>query len=63
MLGQQAKILKTISTFNGTLYKNEIVKVDRSENEHYRIVDSSGRIWYVEKKDITLLKEKKLDSI
>ncbi len=48
----KAKIIKTVTTVNGTLYENEIVRVDRSENNHYRVKDSMGRIWFVEKNNI-----------
>ena len=48
----KAKVLQTVTTVNGTLYENEIVRIDRSENDHYRVKDSMGRIWFVDKKNI-----------
>ena len=48
----KSKIIKTVTTVNGTLYENEIVRVDRSENNHYRVKDSMGRIWFVDKNNI-----------
>ena len=48
----KAKIIKTVTTVNGTLYENEIVRIDRSENNHYRVKDSMGRIWFVDKNNI-----------
>jgi|TARA_Y100000310_G_scaffold227605_2_gene229893 hypothetical protein len=45
----KVKVLKTITTINGTLYEGEIVKIVRSENGNYRLKDSTGKIWYVKK--------------
>ena len=45
----KAKILKTITTINGTLYEGDIVKIVRPENGDYRLKDSTGKIWYVKK--------------
>ena len=56
MIGKKAKVIKTVSTINGTLYENDVVLVERSENVNYRVKDTMGRIWYVDKKSI---KEKK----
>ena len=53
----KAKVLQTVTTVNGTLYENEIVRIDRSENNHYRVKDSMGRIWFVDKKNIKIVKE------
>ena len=47
---QKLKINKTVSTVDGTLYENEIVKFQRKEDGHYRVKDSMGRIWFVDKK-------------
>ena len=43
----KAKIKETIVNYNGTLYKDEIVKVIRKENGDYRVQDSMGNIWYI----------------
>ena len=45
----KAKIKETIVNYNGTLYKDEIVKVIRKENGDYRVQDSMGKIWYIPK--------------
>ena len=47
------KVKKTISTVEGTLYENEIVKFQRKEDGHYRVKDTMGRIWYVNKNNLT----------
>ena len=61
MIGKKAKVIKTISTINGTLYEDDVVLVERSENGNYRVKDSMGRIWYVDKKNIGFIvtKQKK----
>lgn len=51
-LNNQYKVTKTISTIGGTLYKNEIVKFVQKENGHYRVKDSSGKIWFVGKHNL-----------
>ena len=52
MIGKKVKVIKTISTINGTLYEDDVVLVERSENGNYRVKDTMGRIWYVDKKNI-----------
>jgi hypothetical protein len=46
---QKAIILENIVFFNGTLYKDEVVKVIQRENGDYRVEDGMGKIWYVPK--------------
>ena len=48
-VGDRVKIIDTISTENGTLYKDEICKVDGCifEDKDLRLTDNMGRIWYV----------------
>ena len=48
-LYSKARIKETIVNYNGTLYKDEIVKVIQKENGDYRVQDSMGKIWYVSK--------------
>lgn len=43
----KAIIKKTIVTYNGTLYKDEIVKVMVNENGHCKVRDSMGKIWHI----------------
>jgi hypothetical protein len=50
------KVEKTVSTVEGTLYENEIVKFMSRENGHYRVKDVMGKIWFVHKNKLTLLK-------
>lgn len=37
------------SSYIGTLYKDDPVVVEQSENGDYRLIDSIGKIWYVSK--------------
>jgi hypothetical protein len=48
-INQTYKITKTISTISGTLYKDELVKFVQKENGHYRVKDSTGKLWFVER--------------
>ena len=50
------KVEKTVSTVEGTLYENETVKFMSRENSHYRVKDPMGKIWFVHKNNLTLLK-------
>jgi hypothetical protein len=53
--GQKFRVLKTIVTVNGTLYKNDTVKYDRSEDGNYRMKDAMGRIWFVNQKNVKII--------
>ena len=44
------KVKKTIFTVEGTLYENEIVRYVQQEDGHYRIKDSMGKLWFIDKK-------------
>ena len=52
MIGKKAKVIKTISTINGTLYEDDVVLVERAENGNYRVKDTMGRIWFVNKENL-----------
>ena len=42
------RVLKTITTVEGTLYENELVTFENKEADgDWRVKDSMGRIWYV----------------
>jgi len=46
------KVIKTVTTINGTLYEGETVRFQRKEDGHNRVKDSMGRIWFVEDKNL-----------
>ena len=54
--GQKVKILNDISTVDGTLYKDEIAKVESAGGivgKDLKIVDTLGRVWYVNFSDVS----------
>jgi len=51
------KVIETITTVNGTLYKNEVVKVLDNIDNNYRVKDSMGRIWFVKKRNLQWIKK------
>lgn len=48
-VGDKVKVLESISTVEGTLYQDEICKVDGTTfpDKDLRLKDSMGKIWYV----------------
>jgi len=47
------KVVNTITTVNGTLYAKEAVFFENiEENGDYRVKDTMGRIWFVEKENL-----------
>ena len=56
-IGDKVKILKDIPSVNGMLHKGSIAKIDEIDGGSVvrgpiRIVDSLGKIWWVNKEDI-----------
>jgi len=50
---EKMKVVKTVLTVNGTLYKDEIVKFqEMEENGDYRVKDSTGKIWFIVKENL-----------
>ena len=52
--GNKMKVIKTVTTVDGTLYKDEIVKFQEAvhSNGDYRVKDSMGRIWFIKKENL-----------
>ena len=49
----KVKVLETITTVNGTLYKDEIVIFEGTEkNGDCRVKDSMGRIWFIKEEKL-----------
>ena len=47
------RVLDTITTVNGTLYKDEIVTLENKEADgDWRVKDSMGRIWFIKKENL-----------
>ena len=53
---QKLKVIKTVTTVNGTLYEGEVVMYDSPENGKFRVKDSMGRIWFVDKNNLANVK-------
>jgi hypothetical protein len=51
---KKMEIIKTVTTVNGTLYKGDKVKFQEiiNSNGDYRVKDSMGRIWFVDKESL-----------
>ena len=57
-VGDKVKINKSIPSVNGMLHKDSIVKIDEITTSNpvrgsIRVTDSLGKIWWVNKEDIT----------
>ena len=57
-IDDKVKINKDIPSINGMLHKDSIVKIDEVSHgspfrEPIRVVDSLGKIWWVNKEDVT----------
>ena len=48
------RVIKTVTTVDGTLYKDELVAFENKEEDgDWRVKDNMGRIWYVDPKKLT----------
>ena len=47
------KVIRTVTTVDGTLYEGEVVRFQEVEkNGAYRVKDSMGRIWFLNKENL-----------
>jgi len=54
MVKQKYRVIETITTVDGTLYKDELVAFENKEEDgDWRVKDNMGRIWYVNPKSLT----------
>ena len=54
MVKKKFRVLKTITTVEGTLYENELVTFENKEADgDWRVKDNMGRIWYVNPNKLT----------
>ena len=50
---KKMKVLETIVTVEGTLYKDEIVTLEgKEQNGDCRVKDSMGRIWFIKEEKL-----------
>ena len=54
MVKKKYRVLETITSVDGTLYKEEMVTFENKEEDgDWRVKDNMGRIWYVDPKNLT----------
>ena len=54
MVKKRYRVLETITSVDGTLYKEELVTFENEEDDgDWRVKDNMGRIWYVDPKNLT----------
>ena len=54
MVKKKYRVLETVTTVDGTLYKEELVTFENKEDDgDWRVKDNMGRIWYVNPKKLT----------
>ena len=47
------KVIKTVTSIDGTLYEGEVVRfLEVEKNGDYRVKDSMGRIWFLNKENL-----------
>ena len=54
-LGQRVRIEDDITSPNGMLYKNSVVKLDEFnfKTKKIRVTDSLGKVWWVEESQVS----------
>ena len=54
MIVESYRVLETISNVDGTLYKNDLVKLqNKEENGDWRVKDKMGKIWYIKAQQLS----------
>jgi len=54
MVKKKYRVIETITTVDGTLYKDELVAFENKEEDgDWRVKDNMGRIWYVNPQSLT----------
>ena len=54
MIKKKYRVVETIATVDGTLYKDEVVTFENKEEDgDWRVKDNMGRIWFVDSKKLT----------
>ena len=61
--GKKAKVIRTLTSVNGALHENEIVTIERWEQDtnggsHLRCRDNMGRIFYMEESNLKIINNK-----
>ena len=54
MIRKSYRVLKTITTIDGTLYEGDMVHFQNEEsNGRWKVKDTMGKIWYLQKEQVT----------
>ena len=54
MITKKHRLLETVTTVDGTFYKDEVVTFENEEADgDWRVKDNMGRIWYVNPNKLT----------
>ena len=54
MIRKSYRVLKTITTIDGTLYEGDMVHFQSEEsNGKWKVKDTMGKIWYLQKEQVT----------
>jgi len=54
MIKKKHRVLETVTTVDGTLYKDEVVTFENEEADgDWRVKDNMGRIWFVNPKQLS----------
>tara|TARA_B100000900_G_scaffold357024_1_gene327094 strand:- start:815 stop:1018 length:204 start_codon:yes stop_codon:yes gene_type:complete len=54
MVRKSYRLLETVSTVEGTIYKGDIVHFQNEEdNGDWRVKDTMGKIWYIKPQQLT----------
>ena len=54
MIKKKHRVLETVTTVDGTLYKDEVVTFENEEADgDWRVKDNMGRIWYIPSNKLT----------
>ena len=56
-VGDKVKMIRDIPSVNGMLHRGTVVKIDEiREDDIFRVVDTLGKIWWVNEVDFRALK-------
>ena len=54
MIKKKYRVLETVTTIDGTLYKDELVTFENKEVDgDWRVKDNMGRIWFLNPRQLT----------
>ena len=54
MIKKKYRVLETVTSVDGTLYKDELVTYENKDGSNWRVKDSMGRIWFINPKKLSV---------